>query len=74
MPVLLFMHSRDELVSDNGIREFINTHQLSQWQYVDVEKSEDAASVLNHLIIGPHSLGQEAWQNVRQTMLDFLQP
>ena len=74
MPVLLFMHSRDELVSDNGIREFINTHQLSQWQYVDVEKSEDAASVLNHLIIGPHSLGQEAWQNVRQTMLEFLQP
>ncbi|ALO45680.1 alpha/beta hydrolase [Pseudohongiella spirulinae] len=73
MPVLLFMHSRDELVSDNRIRGFIANNNLTRWQYVNVEKSDDAANVLNHLIIGPDSLGVAAWLKVREQMLSFLE-
>jgi pimeloyl-ACP methyl ester carboxylesterase len=72
IPALVFMHPRDELVSANGVREFISEHQLSQWQFVEVDKSEDAADVLNHLIIGPHSLGSDAWRSVSTQLLDFL--
>ena len=72
IPALVFMHPRDELVSANGVREFISEHQLSQWQFVEVDKSEDAADVLNHLIIGPHSLGSGAWRSVSTQLLDFL--
>jgi pimeloyl-ACP methyl ester carboxylesterase len=72
IPVLLFMHPRDELVSDNGLREFISEFELDRWRYVDVQKSRDSATVLNHLIIGPHSLGTEAWERLRLQMLEFL--
>lgn len=74
IPVLLMIHSRDELVSDNRIRQFIEEHELTQWRYADVSKSADAANVLNHLIIGPDSLGKESWRVVRDRMLDFLKP
>ena len=74
IPVLLMIHPRDELVSDNRIRQFIEEHGLTQWRYVDVSKSADAANVLNHLIIGPDSLGVESWRVVRDRMLDFLKP
>jgi dienelactone hydrolase len=73
IPVLLFMHPRDELVSDNRIRDFIDRHDLTRWQYVSVDKSEGAANVLNHLIIGPDSLGVAAWLKVREQMLSFLE-
>ncbi|WP_339859944.1 alpha/beta hydrolase [Pseudohongiella acticola] len=72
IPALVFMHPRDELVSSGGVRDFIAERQLSEWQYIEVEKSEGAADVLNHLIIGPHSLGGDAWQSVSGQILDFL--
>jgi pimeloyl-ACP methyl ester carboxylesterase len=72
IPALVFMHPRDELVSSGGVSDFIAEQQLSEWQYVEVEKSEDAADVLNHLIIGPHSLGSDAWHSVSAQILDFL--
>lgn len=72
IPTLVFMHPRDELVSFDGVRDFIDEQQLSQWRFVEVDKSEDAGDVLNHLIIGPHSLGSDAWRSVSEQMLDFL--
>jgi alpha-beta hydrolase superfamily lysophospholipase len=72
IPSLVFMHSSDELVSFAGVREFIDEHQLTQWQFIEVDKSEGAADVLDHVIVGPHSLGEEAWRSVSQQMLDFL--
>src|SRR5690554_1723754 len=73
VPTLLFMNPRDELVSDNGLRDFINDFQLTRWQYVEIQKSEGAGATLDHLIIGPHSLGEKAWQQVSGQMTDFLQ-
>lgn len=72
VPTLLFMNPRDELVSDNGLRDFINHSGLSRWQYVEVQKSGGAGATLDHLIIGPHSLGEETWQQVSHQMLEFL--
>ncbi|MEX2334676.1 MAG: alpha/beta fold hydrolase [Pseudohongiella sp.] len=72
IPALVFMHPRDELVSANGVRDFISEHQLSQWQLVEVEKSEGAGDVLDHLIIGPHSLGSDAWQLMSAQIAEFL--
>lgn len=72
IPSLVFMHPRDELVSFDGVREFIDEHQLTQWQFIEVDKSEGAGDVLDHVIVGPHSLGGDAWQSVSQQMLDFL--
>lgn len=72
IPALVFMHPRDELVSFDGVRDFIAEQQLSRWQFVEVDKSGDAGDVLNHLIVGPHSLGGDAWQSVSEQILDFL--
>lgn len=72
VPALVFMHPRDELVSFDGVRDFIAERQLSRWQFVEVDKSGDAADVLDHLIVGPHSLGGDAWRVVSEQMLDFL--
>lgn len=72
IPTLVFMHPRDELVSFAGVRDFITEQQLSRWQFVEVEKSEDAGDVLDHVIVGPHSLGGDAWHSVSARMLDFL--
>lgn len=72
IPTLLFMNPRDELVSDNGLRDFIEEFELSRWQYIEVEKSDGAAATLDHLIIGPHALGDETWQEVSNQMLEFL--
>lgn len=72
IPTLVLMHPRDELVSEDGLRGFISEHRLTQWQYVEVDKSDDAGDVLAHLIVGPHSLGRDAWSAVSATMLDFL--
>ncbi|MBC54692.1 MAG: hypothetical protein CMQ34_12745 [Gammaproteobacteria bacterium] len=72
IPTLVFMHPSDELVSFAGVRDFIAEQQLSRWQFVEVEKSEDAGDVLDHVIVGPHSLGEDAWRSVSEQMLDFL--
>ncbi len=72
IPALVFMHPQDELVSFDGVRDFIDEQQLSRWQFVEVDKSDDAADVLNHLIVGPHSLGGDAWRSLGGQMLDFL--
>ncbi|KKO12800.1 alpha/beta hydrolase [Pseudohongiella sp.] len=73
IPTRVFMQPRDELVSADGVRGFIAEHQLSQWQFIEIEKSGDAADVLNHLIIGPHSLGGDAWQSLSVQILNFLE-
>lgn len=74
IPTLVFMHPGDELVSAEGVQEFIRRHSLANWEYDTVSKSDDAGDVLNHLIIGPHSLGEQAWQNISDRMLEFLMP
>lgn len=74
VPTLVFMHPGDELVSADGVQEFMVRHALHNWHYESVTKSEDAGDVLNHLIIGPHSLGEQAWQNISGRMLEFLTP
>lgn len=72
IPTLVFMHPRDELVSAPRVREFLDTHALSEWRYIDVRKSDDAANVLNHVIVSEDSLGKEAWRLISSQMLDFL--
>lgn len=73
IPTLLLMNPRDELVSDNGLRDFISEFGLTEWRYSEVQKSDGAGATLDHLIIGPHSLGEESWQRVSEQMLEFLQ-
>lgn len=72
IPALVFVHPRDELVSVENVREFVVEKQLERWQLVDVSKSGDAGDVLDHLIVGPHSLGSDAWQSMSMQILDFL--
>jgi pimeloyl-ACP methyl ester carboxylesterase len=72
IPTLVFMHPRDELVSASRIRDFIQTHALSEWRYVEVRKSDGAANVLDHLIISEDSVGTDAWRLISRQMLDFL--
>lgn len=73
VPTLLFMNPRDELVSDNGLQDFIEDFGLDRWQYIEVQKSAGAGATLDHLIIGPHSLGEESWRQVSDQMVDFLE-
>lgn len=72
IPALVFMHPQDELVSFDGVRDFIDEQQLSRWRFVEVDKSDDAGDVLNHLIVGPHSLGSDSWRSLSGQILEFL--
>lgn len=72
IPALVLVHPMDELVSDSGLEDFIARRKLTQWELVRIDKSEDAASVLNHIIVDPKSMGDSAWRSLRRRLRQFL--
>lgn len=72
IPALVLVHPMDELVSDSGLEDFIARRELTQWELVRIDKSEDAASVLNHIIVDSKSVGDTAWRLLRRRLRQFL--
>jgi esterase/lipase len=72
LPVLVLIDPRDELVSVAGMESLLEELSLESWQLQEVNKSVGAETVMSHLILGPHSLGEQGWEDVRNRMLDFL--
>lgn len=71
-PAQVWLTDSDELVSPDGVRDFINEHGLNQWSVRGISKSSGAAMILNHLIIDANALGEESWEFMRQELLSFL--
>jgi pimeloyl-ACP methyl ester carboxylesterase len=72
IPTLLAIDAGDELVSSDGVSNFMARHQLWNWQWLPLVKSEGAARVLDHLIVDEQSLGADTWQYLQRRMLAFL--
>ncbi len=72
IPTLVMIDQSDELISPDGVQSFIAEFGLDNWRYTLINKSEGAAPVLSHLIVSRHALGDEAWSEVADTVLAFL--
>lgn len=72
IPSLIVIDKGDELVSAHGIEGFIESHQLTQWQFSTVRKGSDAMTWYHHLLIDELTLGRAAWNDMMQQIEDFL--
>jgi len=72
IPTLVMIDQGDELISPDGVQSFINEFGLDNWRYTPINKSAGAATVMSHLIVSRHALGEEAWNEVSGMVLTFL--
>lgn len=72
IPALVIIDKGDELVSASGIEHFIDSHQLTQWQFSAVHKGSDAMTWYHHLLLDELALGRAAWNDMMQQIEEFL--
>lgn len=72
IPTLVLIDPDDELVSPAGLRSFTEHQSLTRWEFVELNKSDDAGEVLNHLIIDRHTLGKFGWNSLSRQLRVFL--
>jgi predicted alpha/beta-fold hydrolase len=73
IPTLIFANPRDELVSLDGLADWIHDNSLEPSWTIDVVRP----NALNpftpeHVMIDPESLGDKQWQHVSESIRNFL--
>jgi esterase/lipase len=69
---LLFVHPRDEFVSESGLRKFRDRHQLSNWKIESMAGNESPKDSLYHLNIDEKSAGSKKWQHLWESVDSLL--
>jgi len=73
VPTLIFIDTRDELVSYRRLKHIIKNGKLHRWRLNPVKKNTTGAKdKLHHLIIDESSLGKEAWNEMRGRIIHHL--
>lgn len=72
IPALVLVSRGDELVSGEGLEEFIARHGLDSWRLHHLDNSAGDDEVLEHVIVDRNSLGERAWESVTERILSFL--
>ena len=73
VPTLIFIDTRDELVSYRRLKRIIKNRGLHQWRLHPVEKSATGAKEkMHHLIIDESSIGKDAWNEMRELIIHHL--
>lgn len=68
-PGLIFIDSKDELVSYKKLRQFIDNFEIDSWKVHRINKSHKS---YHHLIIDPACLSETTWLEVQEQMAIFL--
>ncbi|MBN8536228.1 MAG: alpha/beta hydrolase [Deltaproteobacteria bacterium] len=68
-PGLIFIDSKDELVSYKKLRQFIDNFKIDSWKVHRINKSQKS---YHHLIIDPSCLGETTLLEVQEQMAIFL--
>ena len=75
VPTLIFIDTRDELVSYRRLKRIIKNGGLHQWKLHPVIKSTTGAKEkMHHLIIDESSIGKNAWNERRGLIIHHLLP
>ena len=73
VPTLIFIDTRDELVSYRRLQRIIKNGGLHQWRLHPVKKSTTGAKEkMHHLIIDESSIGKDAWNEMRGLIIHHL--
>lgn len=75
VPTLVLMSKQDEVVSYDGVKNWISSRGLSNWVFEDltVEGTQHKKQV-HHLIVDEASLGTVEWKRVTNKIADFMRP
>lgn len=72
-PTLVFSNPSDELVSKEGLEDWITDNHLeSSWRVVSVRSRQRTPLILDHIIIDETSLGPTEWNRVKRSIEGFL--
>ncbi len=73
VPTQVFIHPKDHLVSEKGLKRLVEEKHLTHWSF-DTVSVEDTGRVPQtyHLIIDKVSLGVSEWSRVTEKILTFL--
>ncbi len=70
VPTKVFIDPDDELVSENGIKKFIETKKLSLWSIEELSiKGTEYSFKKHHMIINKPALGKAEWARVTEKIL-----
>ncbi|MGM0633205.1 MAG: alpha/beta hydrolase [Pseudomonadota bacterium] len=72
IPALLLISPEDELVSGEGLEEFITENGLDRWQLHRVDNATGDDDVLEHVIVDRNALGDSTWEWVTSRIIAFL--
>jgi len=73
VPTLIFIDTRDELVSYRRLKRIIKNGELHQWRLHPVKKSTTGVKEkMHHLIIDESSIGKDAWNEMRGRIIHHL--
>ncbi|MGE0614136.1 MAG: alpha/beta hydrolase [Bacteriovoracia bacterium] len=73
VPTLVFMDSKDELVSYKKIKKLVASPQLDQWRLVTVtNQGSTLRKKYHHLIIDAATVGDAQWQAMKAAMENHL--
>ena len=74
VPALVFLDSKDELVSGRGLRRWMRARGLSQWRIVPIERTlRRDISDYHHLIVDKERMGRERWHTLQEDIEGLLQ-
>jgi len=75
VPTLIFIDTRDELVSHRRLKRIIKNGELHQWRLHPLKKSKTGAKgKMHHLIVDESSIGKDAWNEMRGRIIHHLLP
>ena len=75
VPTLIFIDTRDELVSYRKLKRIIKNGGLHQWRLHLVKKNTTGAKEkMHHLIIDESSIGKDAWDEMKGLIIHHLLP
>ncbi|MBF0277132.1 MAG: alpha/beta hydrolase [SAR324 cluster bacterium] len=75
IPTRIFLDPRDELISANGVKQYIAARNLNNWKVFQVAKSRTFSTskwIPHHLLIDEESLGKEEWHEMQGNILNHL--
>ena len=73
IPTLIFVDPKDEYVSESGLRNFIDTRNLTaKWNLQEVTKDGNAGSTFHHDLLNEKSLGASKFESLSVNIENFL--
>jgi esterase/lipase len=73
IPTLVFIDPNDELVSESGLQDWVQQKGLqTQWNFVEMKKTEGATIGLHHLMLDEACLGTEGFSILLGKIHEFL--